>query len=273
MGSLVKPSIVFCDMDGTFLASDKHVPSANMRLLDRLHEDGVSFVPCTGRPVQAVPAEVLAHPAVRYAVGANGAVIRDMQSGEDVFACGLEPRRVLSLYESIAGVRTTFDVFADGEVLSERARYEDMGAYGIDEPTLAMLRRVRQPTDLTVPQIIRHARVIEKVTCFWCDERDRDALVQAIGFVGGLSCVRGHPKDFEVQAPGTSKGSALTWLCERLEIDPRYAVAFGDESNDMSLLKAAGVGVAMANSSDEVRAVADAVTTSNDEAGVAAFFA
>jgi hydroxymethylpyrimidine pyrophosphatase-like HAD family hydrolase len=55
-------------------------------------------------------------------------------------------------------------------------------------------------------------------------------------------------------------------------IDVGDVVAFGDEANDLPLLLAAGDGVAMANATDEVRAVADHVTSSNDDAGVAAYF-
>jgi predicted mannosyl-3-phosphoglycerate phosphatase (HAD superfamily) len=58
--------VVFCDMDGTFLARDKRVPPENHALLDRLAEKGIPFVPCSGRIWRGLPAEVLAHPKEAY---------------------------------------------------------------------------------------------------------------------------------------------------------------------------------------------------------------
>ena len=56
--------IFFSDMDGTFLTSTKQVSDMGWRALDALAAAGVEFVPCTGRPLSGIPAEVLAHPSV-----------------------------------------------------------------------------------------------------------------------------------------------------------------------------------------------------------------
>jgi hydroxymethylpyrimidine pyrophosphatase-like HAD family hydrolase len=94
---------------------------------------------------------------------------------------------------------------------------------------------------------------------------------KAIREVGEFSSAHGHPKNFELQADGVSKGSALLWLCGHLGIRPSDAVAFGDEANDVSLLAAAGDGVAMANAIPQARAVANHTAPSNDDAGVASY--
>lgn len=267
----VLPPLVFADMDDTFLATDKHIPDKNLRLLDALAEQGSAFVPCTGRPVAGVPDKIMAHPATRYAVGSNGSVIYDVRAHKNLHSVALDKGRVLALYERVRGLRVTFDVFADGAVYAERERYEAMGEYGIDEPSLAVLRRVRQPIDLSVPQILERSKNVEKITCFWCAESDRAQTAEAIVQVGGLSKASGHPKNFELQAPGVSKGFALEWLCGHLGVPVRESVAFGDAENDIPLLEAAGDGVAMANATPAVLAVCNHVTLSCDEAGVAAY--
>ena len=265
------PRIVFCDMDDTFLGHDKHVPPANRALLDVLHVRGVPFVPCTGRPVSAVPNEVLDHPATQFAIGANGAVVHDVRSDRRLCVRGISKQAVLSLYDRVGGIHTTFDVFADGEVFSERVRYDAMGTYGIDVPCLEMLRRVRQPVDLSVPQIVQRVGVVEKITCFWHTQEDRERLIEVIDEEPLLSRSSGHPKNFELQAAGVCKGSALTWLCAHLGIDVAHAVAFGDAPNDVSMLLAAGDGVAMANAHPQVLAVANHVASDCNDAGVARY--
>lgn len=273
MSSHASPSIVFADMDGTFLATDKAIPPANLRVLDELETRGIIFVPCTGRPVGGVPAEILAHPATRYAVGSNGAVVYDVQTGRNLHVRAMDKQAVLDLYARVneLEIATTFDVFVDGKVYAEQTRYDALGSYGIDEPTLEVLRRVRKPVDLLVPEIVRRARIIEKITCFWRDTSDCAALGRVVREMDCFSSAHGHPKDFELQAKGVSKGSALVWLCAYLGLRAADSVAFGDETNDLSLLEAAGVGVAMANATQEVRVQADCITTSNDGAGVATY--
>ena len=270
-GNAKLPKMVFTDMDGTFVATDKSVPRKNLRILDALASLGIPFVPCTGRPVSAVPHKILMHRAARYAVGANGAVIQDVNTGQRLHVEGIRKSAVLELYERVRELNTTFDVFADGEVFAERWRYEAMGSYGIDEPTLDMLRKVRQPVDLNVPELVQRAHAVEKITCFWKSESDCAGLSKAIEGIPGLCSSHGHPRNFELQAKGVSKGFALEWLCEHTGISTSAVVAFGDESNDIPLLEAAGMGVAMQNAIPEVQAVADATTTSNDDAGVARF--
>ena len=269
MGNDKHIKMVFADMDGTFVAADKSVPGKNLRALDALAGLKIPFVPCTGRPVSAVPHKIREHRATRYAIGANGAVIQDMVTNQRLHVEGIRKSSVLTLYERVRELDVTFDVFADGKVYAERWRYEAMGGYGIDAPTLEMLRKVRQPQELDVPHLVERAGAVEKITCFWKGERDRDGLLEAMEDIPGLCCSRGHPQNFELQAEGVSKGFALEWLCGYAGIPASDVVAFGDESNDIPLLKAAGIGVAMQNAVPEVLAVADATTVSNDDAGVA----
>lgn len=266
-----RPSIVFADMDGTFLATNKEVPSLNLKALDLLAAHRVPFVPCTGRPVKGVPQVLLDHPATRYAVGSNGSVLYDVVHRRNLKVAGMEKGRVLALFERVRHLRTTFDVFADGEVFSERERYEAMGSYGIDAPTLEVLRRIRKPVDLSVPQLVQRVQAIEKITCFWCAEDDRRAIEAAIAEVGGFYSAHGHPKNFELQREGVNKGSALMLLCELVGLRAADAMAFGDELNDVSMLVAAGDGVAMANATPDALTAANHVTATNDEAGVARY--
>ncbi len=262
------PRIVFCDMDGTLLAADKSVPPENLRALDCLAEHGIEFVPCTGRPAYAVPEEVSSHPAVRYVVAANGAVVTDLRTMHNLRTRGIEKRCVLELFDRVREWPVTFDVFADGMVYAERARYDSMGSLGIEPATLETLRRVRKPVDMTVPQIVERAQVIEKLTCFFGDVSIRPKLRREAEEVGGLSSACGDPMDVEFMAPGVTKGDALAWLCDHLRIPIESAIAFGDEDNDASMLCVAGDGVAMANASQKVKEAADSITLSNDDAGV-----
>ena len=77
------------------------------------------------------------------------------------------------------------------------------------------------------------------------------------------------PANLELNAQDATKGNGLLTLCRCLGIDPKEAAAFGDGTNDISMLAAAGVGVSMANGTPETLAAADLIAPSNEEDGVA----
>ena len=79
----------------------------------------------------------------------------------------------------------------------------------------------------------------------------------------------GIPNNFEITAAGVSKGAGLRLLCRRLGLDIRQTIACGDEGNDVSILRAAGLGVAMGNATAEAKAAADVVVADCDHDGVA----
>ncbi len=87
---------------------------------------------------------------------------------------------------------------------------------------------------------------------------------EALATYAGSPCL-------EMSAPGVHKAAALAALCARLGIPSAEVVAFGDMPNDITMLRWAGYGVAMANAHPDTLAAADAVTRSNDEDGVADF--
>ena len=79
---------------------------------------------------------------------------------------------------------------------------------------------------------------------------------------------RWHPAFTDITVKGANKGNALITVARQLALDINECIAFGDGGNDLSILKAAGIGVAMGNANDDVKAVANYVTTSVDEDGI-----
>ena len=99
--------LVFIDMDDTFVAPDKTIPRDNLRILDVAAERGVQFVPCTGRSLQGVPRELLAHPSVCHAVCGGGALVYDVRSGRVVREVPIDRPLVRALHADVRGRRAT----------------------------------------------------------------------------------------------------------------------------------------------------------------------
>ena len=84
-----------------------------------------------------------------------------------------------------------------------------------------------------------------------------------------FSGVRSQPVIYEAMPKGVTKAFALELLAQRLEINPEEIMALGDANNDIEMLQFAGLGIAMGNASNHVKNLADYVTDSNEENGVA----
>lgn len=268
-------SIVFSDLDDTFLSTDKSVPRENLELLDCLAERNIPFVPCTGRTWTGLPDELLAHPATRYAITSDGAVVMEFDHGADgprarrIYLSAMGKDRVLALYDRLRDVECTFDVFWDGHVYVERARYELLGSFGIKPYDLSVIRRLRTPVDERTPDLLARLDGVERLSIYWGDPALADVIVGAVEEDQSLHHTCSSTQNLEIMDVGTSKGTALTWLCAHLGIPVEESVGFGDSPNDLSMIEAVGDGVAMANAFDEVKLVADHVTDAdNDHGGV-----
>ena len=78
-----------------------------------------------------------------------------------------------------------------------------------------------------------------------------------------------YENNIEINSADATKGKALRYLCQHLGFTSEQAISFGDGTNDLSMIQEAGIGVAMENAEDVVKASADYITASCDEDGVA----
>ena len=151
--------IVFSDMDGTLLTSDKQMSDATWAMLDELAHRSIEFVPCTGRPLSGIFEPILAHPAVHYAVCANGASV--WQLDEDTPTDASRATCILSrpldrgiahrIHRIAAGHDVTFDIFADGQCFLPRSLYTRLDEFcGGDPHIAASLKRTRTPIDMDI---------------------------------------------------------------------------------------------------------------------------
>ena len=263
--------LFFSDLDGTFLADDKSVSPASWAALDAIAAAGGPFVPCSGRAFSGLYPELLAHPAVRYAICANGAAVVDAKTGDAVHRECLGAERALAMYEQARRRDVTFDVFADGECYSMRRHYDRLGEYVADPHILRSMRATRTPVDVEIPGLIAGVDALERVAMYWKDPADRDVLWPAAEALPRVSVVRSYPMNIEVSDARGTKGAALVWLAAHLGVDVADTVGFGDQLNDVSMIAAAGTGCAMANAEPEALAAADVVVASNDDDGVARY--
>lgn len=268
--------IFFSDMDGTFLTTEKTVSETSRHALDAIAEAGFEFVPCTGRALTGIPAVVLDHPSVHYAVSSNGAAVyrlgpagSRLEGAERIRLVPLSREAAHAVWDIAQAYDVTFDVFADNHSFLRRDLYDRLEDFVDDPYTLASMRAGRTPVDEEPDETIDRVHDLERLAMYWRDSDDRDRIVEAVGAIEGVALTRSYPMNIEVMDKDASKGTALDWLCRHLGIPASNAVAFGDNFNDIEMLRVAGTGVAMDNAEPETKAAADRVCAANDDGGVA----
>lgn len=265
--------IVFSDLDGTLLANDKSISDTTFAVLNQLAERDIEFVPCSGRPFSGIKTELINLAATHYVVCSNGALVCAVNSDgscEVLHREEMPKDSLLWLYEQVKDKDIIFDVLADGKSYSELKRFVKMDSFGLDPLALPDMKAMRTPYDATVPELVPSLKHVERVSIYWKDIQDRRDIIELVESRPDLSWVNSMPTNLEISSVSASKGAALMWLCNYLNIPVADSVAFGDGKNDISMLEVAGEGVAMLNAVPEVLEGATHITTlNNDESGVA----
>lgn len=160
-------------------------------------------------------------------------------------------------------------VYIDGLGHMSLSDYEEIDDVAATPATSALMRRSYQ-ADENLEELTQNAASIQKIIAFFRNPSEKQPVLREIAAdFPGYAVSSSLGNNIEINAKYATKGNALRFLCRQLGIYPAQCMAFGDGTNDYSMLRAAGLGVAMGNASEEVQSCADEVTQTNDEDGVA----
>lgn len=256
------------DLDGTVFNDEKKVTPATRNAIARAGEAGVVVLPVTGRPRRGIPDEIVRLPGLRYAITSNGAAGVDLLTGETLFVHPLALPAALNAVHRMENCDVMLDVYVDGRAVTSPASIARIDRFA--PPAMrAYFRASRTAVPDLAGWLAACGRPVEKLSVLFGSEVERQTVWQMLAADARYCVTSSIPNNLEVNAAGVNKGMALLALAGKLGIDPRATMACGDSSNDIEMLRAAGLGVAMGNASPEVMRAADAVTATNNEDGVA----
>lgn len=261
--------LVATDMDETFLDHDHQIPEANIRAMQRMKELGVLFVPPSGRWYSSIM-DNFAHldPALlegSYVISYNGGFINRVGDPNPLTSCGIGRACAEELYALGRELGKCMHVnVADGHVFvcdapeAERTYLEKIS--GVTHFSSA------EHTDLS----FLDSRDIVKLIFMDPDfeglqqlGRELEPMAQRLGVEITFSSKR----YLEFMPAGIDKGYGLKKLAEMLGIPMDQVIGVGDSANDLAMIKAAGLGVGVANVTDDVRPYCDIVLESTGDDG------
>ena len=273
------PKIIALDLDGTLLDSAKNLSARNRAALEKAAAHGAQIVPTTGRFFGMMPQCVRDLPFVRYAITINGAQAYDRATDSAIVREEIPLVLALELMEALDRYDVIYDCYRSNWGWMTAALQAKADQYAPDVHYLKMVREFRNP----VPDLKRHLREtaaegdVQKIMMFTRhgQRSEAEATLAAIRRevaerFPGIVTTGSTWNNLEFNISTAHKGRALERLAAHLGLTLDDCAAFGDGLNDLTMVKAAGLGVAMGNAVAEVKAAAKMVAPTNDEDGVAA---
>ena len=263
--------IIALDLDGTLLDSGKNLSEANRAALAAAAEKGVHIVPTTGRFFGGMPESVRALPFVRYAITVNGAQVYDRETDTAIVREELPLDTALAVMRYLDGFDVIYDCYQDNWGRMTAAMQERASDYASDAHYLKMIRELRKPYPDLKAHLEEEGHDVQKIMLFARDVAIREKIAEGLRErFPQLAITASTWNNLELNSANAHKGLALRRFAEHLGLGLENCMAFGDGANDLTMVRMAGMGVAMSNACPEVLAAADHVTLSNDEDGVAA---
>lgn len=249
---------IFSDLDETLLVNH-HVPQVNIDAISQARAKGVKFIIATGRShlmTEEIQKEIgVYHQKDEYQIAYNGGVILECQDNKVLRFKGLDYKTCLEICEVGFKKDVTIGVFTlDGVYFFQPTAYE-------------IERKIKQKTEFVILKKDEISSLKDKqiVKIFFSND-DLSYLMNIAKEMLPitLECLEvaySSNRYLEFNALGVNKGEALVWLCEYLGGSIEETMAIGDSGNDISMIKTAGIGVAVKSAVDEVKQIANEITT------------
>lgn len=260
----MKRKVLILDIDGTLTNSKKEITKKTLDALLEAQKRGHTIIIASGRPTHGVKwiADILELEKYGgYVLCFNGARIMNLKTKELVYQQCFPKECIAPLYEYAKCHNMGLVTYKDDTVIAATGidEYIEFEA-NLNHMKLQQVEKFDAYVDFDINKCLFTAPVDV------APELEKELAEQ---YDGILSIYRSEPFFIEAMPPGVDKAASLEHLFAKIGVDKEDTIACGDGFNDMSMIRYAGLGVAMANAQDAVKEVADVITQkTNDEDGL-----
>lgn len=262
----IKYKIVVLDLDGTLTNSKKELSDRNREALIKLQEQEVTVVLASGRPTYGIvplAQQLKLEQFGGYILSYNGGVIIECATGKEVYSNVLPMDLIEPLYKATIDEELNILSYDNEYIITENAsdKYVQIEAH---------------LNKMEVKEVGDFVKVITKpvAKCLAVGEPEKVIVLERklkAKFNYAMNIFRSEPFFLELVPRNIDKAYSLGVLLREIKLNKEEMIAFGDGFNDLSMIKFAGLGVAMSNAQDSVKESANDIALSNDEDGVAVY--
>lgn len=258
--------LIALDLDGTALTPNNDVSPATVDAVRRAKAAGIHVVVSTGRICGEAREFAVKLGADDLMVTAGGASLSRVSTGQCTMRMSMPWEAAVRAAAAVERIGLTVMVYAGETLLITPYDEMEFGKYKSNEGFLAVKRVVP-----SIAEYIANDHVsVDKIFARSSDPVMLQMVRAQISQIPGVRVMSSATDNIEVVTPAADKGTALGMLCRDLGTDLAYAAAMGDSENDLEMLRAVALPIAMGNANDAVKAICKQQTLTNAEDGVAA---
>ena len=267
--------LVALDLDGTLFDNSSRISERNLTAIRSITDKGIHVVISTGRPFEGIPFDQIKGTGINYAITANGSGIYEISTGKCLYENAMDEELVTPILNFLLTRDIHMDAFIGGKGYTPVQCVETAQKLTVPSSIKNYIITTRTRLDDILQFIHENQLKVQKMTLNFYPAADgtlidRETVRKFLVSNPSITTVCGGYNNLEFTRADANKGVGLRKLAEILGVNPDATMAIGDTENDLAIIEAAGIGVAMGNATDAVKARADYVTTTNTKDGVAA---
>lgn len=265
--------IVFIDIDGTLVNDEKQIPKENIETIKKLKTKGIEVVLASGRPYHSIEKYSNIAGAMPYIIGSNGGVVVNYKEDKLLYNANIDKPLALEILKFVKVNNLFTAITLSGNLVLENEMYS-LTKENRDE--LIVVNSLEEYLKNTNESIIKFSIMSDNKEDL---QIAREKLINKFNITitnvdtfvipNKYRKAGKNPYIMDVMKEYVNKGEAIKKLCKYLNINTQEAIIFGDGLNDIEMFELDAYKVAMKNAKDKIKEMADFVTISNNEAGVA----
>ena len=274
------------DLDGTMLNQYGVVTQKTKEAIERAQQMGIEVVIASGRPIDSIKTIAKEIKSEKYFISGNGAIIYDIANDEIIYENTLKKQKVLDIIKICEENSIYYNIYTEREILAKSLQYnvlyynkenlnkeekdkthinimDDIYNYILNRNEKILKITVCDNTQSIFNSIMRKLKEIDDIEVLEVSHMSRKMIRQGTEEV---------PIEYfytEISAKNVDKWNAIEVLKEKLKISKEEIIAIGDNMNDEKMIENAGLGIAMGQSTPHIKKIADKITESNFNDGVA----
>lgn len=264
----MKYKLICVDMDGTLLNSKKRISERNLKAINQAHDKGARFVVATGRIFVSANYYGDIIGVKTPIIASNGSYIREKDMDKAIYEEYLNKSECTIILNLLKQYNIMPQFYSTDTIYTEEIKHSAL-IYSKANETLPKNRQVEIKIIKQWENLFDKGLDLIKVMVVDDNKENVKAAKDDFLKLNKFEVVSSMNGSFEIMKKGTSKGEAVKKICEYYGIDKNEVICIGDNENDLSMIKFAGLGVAMGNAEEFVKKQADYITLSNEEDGVA----
>ncbi|MDO4313776.1 MAG: Cof-type HAD-IIB family hydrolase [Eubacteriales bacterium] len=259
--------LISFDMDGTLLNSRQNISENTKKAINKAVSENKTVILSTGRSVSELQDYKKDLENVRYYICSSGAIIFDSFEEQIIYSNTIPSEIVTKIIEASKQYDTMIYIASNGY---QMCNYSDV--LRMEHFLLGKYKDLMLKTAVLLEDIITSFQnemfPVEKLNLFCASAEIRESLHNILSPLP-ITMAYAEAASLEISPLHVSKAFGLQKLCDYLSISIEKTIAVGDSDNDIEIIKAAGLSIAMDNAFPHIKALCDVIVADNDHDGCA----